>query len=190
MPKDNIQRAIDKGTGAGADAENYEAVVYEGYGPGGVALLIEAMTDNRNRTGAEVRHLLSKHGGNLGEPGSVAYLFDKKGVIVVDAERWTEDDLMPAIEAGAEDIAQDDTVFEIITEPRRRHRRARGARRGRASSRSPARSAGSPRRRSSSTRTARRRSSSSSTRSRTTTTSTRSTRTSTRPPRSSRRVAG
>jgi YebC/PmpR family DNA-binding regulatory protein len=117
MPKDNIQRAIDKGTGAGADAEAYETVVYEGYGPGGVALLIEAMTDNRNRTGAEMRHLLSKHGGNLGEPGSVAYLFDKKGIIVVDGERWTEDDLLPAIEAGAEDISQDDTVFEIVTEP-------------------------------------------------------------------------
>jgi YebC/PmpR family DNA-binding regulatory protein len=117
MPKDNIQRAIDKGTGAGADAENFESVVYEGYGPGGVALLIEAMTDNRNRTGAEMRHLLSKHGGNLGEPGSVAYLFDKKGVIVVDAERWTEDDLMPAIEAGAQDISDEDTVFEITTEP-------------------------------------------------------------------------
>ena len=117
MPKDNIQRAIDKGTGAGADAENWEAVVYEGYGPGGVAMLIEAMTDNRNRTGSEVRHLLSKHGGNLGEPGSVAYLFDKKGVIVVDAERWTEDDLMPAIEAGAEDISDDDGMWEIVTEP-------------------------------------------------------------------------
>jgi YebC/PmpR family DNA-binding regulatory protein len=117
MPKDNIQRAIDKGTGAGGDAENYEAVVYEGYGPGGVALLIEAMTDNRNRTGAEVRHLLSKHGGNLGEPGSVSYLFDKKGIIVVDAERWSEDDLMPAIEAGAEDIELDEKVFEIITDP-------------------------------------------------------------------------
>jgi YebC/PmpR family DNA-binding regulatory protein len=117
MPKDNIERAIAKGTGAGADAENYEAVVYEGYGPGGVAMLIEAMTDNRNRTGSEVRHLLSKHGGNLGEPGSVAYLFDKKGVVVVDAEKYSEDDLMPAIEAGAEDINQDEDVFEILTEP-------------------------------------------------------------------------
>src|SRR5688500_4208365 len=117
MPKDNIQRAIDKGTGAGADAESYEAIVYEGYGPGGVALLIEAMTDNRNRTGAEMRHLLSKHGGNLGEPGSVAYLFDKKGVAVVDAERWTEDDLMPAIEAGAEDISLEEEFFEIVTDP-------------------------------------------------------------------------
>ena len=117
MPKDNIERAIQKGVGAGADAESYEAVLYEGYGPGGVALLIEALTDNRNRTGAEVRHLLGKHGGSLGEPGSVSYLFDKKGVIVVDAERYSEDDLMAAIDAGAEDIAMDDDVFEVITEP-------------------------------------------------------------------------
>ncbi len=117
MPKDNIERAIAKGTGAGADAADWESVVYEGYGPGGVALLIEAMTDNRNRTGSEMRHLLGKHGGNLGEPGSVAYLFDKRGVIVVDAERWSEDDLMPAIEAGAEDIVQDEDVFEVLTDP-------------------------------------------------------------------------
>jgi YebC/PmpR family DNA-binding regulatory protein len=117
MPKDNIERAIAKGTGAGADGEAIEAVLYEGYGPGGVALLIEAMTDNRNRTGSDVRHLLSKHGGNLGEPGSVAYLFDKRGLIVVDGGRYTEDDLMPAIEAGAEDIGADDGVFEILTEP-------------------------------------------------------------------------
>ena len=117
MPKDNIQRAIDKGTGAGADAENYEDVLYEGYGPGGVALLIEALTDNRNRTGADVRHLLGKHGGNLGEPGSVAYLFDKKGVVVVSGEKHSEDDLMVAIEAGAEDIEVDDDSFEVITGP-------------------------------------------------------------------------
>jgi YebC/PmpR family DNA-binding regulatory protein len=117
MPKDNIERAIAKGTGEGADTDAIESVVYEGYGPGGVALLIEALTDNRNRTGSEVRHLLSKHGGNLGEPGSVAYLFDKKGVVVVDASRWSEDDLMVAIDAGAEDIAQDDDVFEILSEP-------------------------------------------------------------------------
>src|SRR5437588_2462641 len=117
MPKDNIERAISKGTGEGVDADQIEAVLYEGYGPGGVALLIEALTDNRNRTGADVRHLLSKHGGNLGEPGSVSYLFDKSGVIVVDAARYDENDLMPAIDAGAEDIALDDDVFEIITEP-------------------------------------------------------------------------
>jgi YebC/PmpR family DNA-binding regulatory protein len=117
MPKDNIERAIAKGTGEGGDADNYETVVYEGYGPGGVALLIEALTDNRNRTGADVRHALSKHGGNLGEPGSVSYLFDKRGVIVVDATRYDEDDLIPAIDAGALDIAVDEDVFEVITEP-------------------------------------------------------------------------
>jgi YebC/PmpR family DNA-binding regulatory protein len=117
MPKDNIERAIAKGTGAGADAESWESVMYEGYGPGGVALLIDALTDNRNRTGADVRHLLGKHGGNLGEPGSVAYLFDKRGVIVVDASKYGEDDLMVAIDAGAEDIALDEDVYEVITEP-------------------------------------------------------------------------
>jgi YebC/PmpR family DNA-binding regulatory protein len=117
MPKDNIERAIAKGTGAGADAEAYENVVYEGYGPGGVALLIEALTDNRNRTGSEVRHALTKHGGSLGEPGSVAYLFEKRGLVVVDAERYSEDDLLPAIEAGALDVSLDDDVFEILTEP-------------------------------------------------------------------------
>jgi len=117
MPKDNIERAIAKGTGEGVDADQIETVLYEGYGPGGVALLIEALTDNRNRTGADVRHILSKNGGNLGEPGSVSYLFDKRGVIVVDATRYDEDDLMPAIDAGAEDISRDDDVFEVITEP-------------------------------------------------------------------------
>jgi YebC/PmpR family DNA-binding regulatory protein len=117
MPKDNIERAIAKGTGAGADVDALENVMYEGYGPGGVALLIEAVTDNRNRTGADVRHLLSKGNGSLGEPGSVAYNFDKKGVIAVDGERYTEDDLMVAIDAGAEDISLDDDVYEIVTEP-------------------------------------------------------------------------
>ncbi|MGH2947387.1 MAG: YebC/PmpR family DNA-binding transcriptional regulator [Solirubrobacteraceae bacterium] len=117
MPKDNIERAIAKGTGEGADAEALEAVMYEGYGPGGVAILAEALTDNRNRTGSEMRHIFGKHGGNLGEPGSVAYLFEKKGVVVVDGERYTEDDLMAAIDAGAEDIAMDDDVFEVLCEP-------------------------------------------------------------------------
>ena len=116
MPKDNIERAIAKGTGAGADAETWEAVVYEGYGPGGAAMLIEALTDNRNRTGADVRHILGKNGGTLGEPGSVAYLFDKCGVIAVDAGRYDEDDLIVAIDAGAVDIAADDDVYEITTE--------------------------------------------------------------------------
>ena len=117
MPKDNIERAIAKGTGEGVDTDNIESVLYEGYGPGGVALLIEALTDNRNRTSAEIRHAFSKYGGNLGEPGSVAYLFDKRGVIVVDAGRYDEDDLIGAIDAGAEDIALDDDVFEVITPP-------------------------------------------------------------------------
>ena len=117
MPKDNIERAIAKGTGEGADTDRIETVLYEGYGPGGVALLIEALTDNRNRTGADVRHLLSKHGGNLGEPGSVSYLFDKQGVIVVDAARYDEDDLIPAIDAGALDISLDEDVYEVVTEP-------------------------------------------------------------------------
>ncbi len=117
MPKDNIERAIAKGTGEGGDADALEAVMYEGYGPGGVALLVEATTDNRNRTGSEVRHIFSKQGGNLGEPGSVAYLFDKKGLVVVDATRYSEDDLIVAIDAGAEDIVLDDDVFEIVSEP-------------------------------------------------------------------------
>jgi YebC/PmpR family DNA-binding regulatory protein len=117
MPKDNIERAIAKGTGEGGDASALEAVTYEGYGPGGVALLVGATTDNRNRTGSEVRHAFAKQGGNLGEPGSVAYLFDKKGVVVVDGERYSEDDLMIAIDAGAEDIGTDDELFEITCEP-------------------------------------------------------------------------
>ena len=94
-----------------------ETVIYEGYGPGGVALLIEAYTDNRNRTGADVRHLLTKHGGNLGEPDSVSYLFDKRGLVLVDASRYGEDDLLVAVEAGAEDIVADDAVLEVWTAP-------------------------------------------------------------------------
>ncbi len=117
MPKDNIERAIAKGIGEGLDADQIESVRYEGYGPGGVALLIEALTDNRNRTGADVRHAFSKHGGSLGEPGSVSYLFDKRGVIVVDASRYDEDELIVAIDAGAQDIVLDEDVYEIVTEP-------------------------------------------------------------------------
>jgi YebC/PmpR family DNA-binding regulatory protein len=117
MPKDNIERAIAKGTGEGGEADAIESVLYEGYGPGGVAVLVEALTENRNRTGADVRHAFSKNGGSLGEPGSVAYLFDKKGTIVIDAERYSEDDLMVAVESGAEDVITDEDVFEVITEP-------------------------------------------------------------------------
>jgi YebC/PmpR family DNA-binding regulatory protein len=115
MPKDNIERAIAKGTGADSDADAFEAVVYEGYGPGGVAVLVEALTDNR--TGSEIRHTFTKHGGNLGEPGSVAWTFEKKGEVVVDGSRYSEDDLLPAIDAGAEDVALDGDVWEIVTGP-------------------------------------------------------------------------
>lgn len=116
MPKDNIERAIAKGTGEGADAEALETVIYEGYGPGGVAILVEAVTDNRNRTGSEIRHAFSRQGGNLGEPGSVAYLFEKRGLIVVDATRYNEDQLMVAIDAGAQDILLDDDFFEVLSD--------------------------------------------------------------------------
>ncbi|MHB1468732.1 MAG: YebC/PmpR family DNA-binding transcriptional regulator [Solirubrobacteraceae bacterium] len=116
MPKDNIERAIAKGTGEGADGASIESVLYEGYGPAGVALLVETLTDNRNRTSADVRHLFTKFGGSLGEPGSVAYLFDRKGVIAIDADSCSEDDLIVAIEAGAEDVSTDEDVHEVVTE--------------------------------------------------------------------------
>lgn len=116
MPKDNIERAIAKGAGADKDAENYEEVIYEGYGPAGVALLIQTLTENRNRTGSDVRNMLTKSGGNLGEPGSVSWIFEKKGVIRVVGEH-IEDDFFPAIDAGAEDIVEDHGTFEIVTEP-------------------------------------------------------------------------
>jgi YebC/PmpR family DNA-binding regulatory protein len=117
MPKDNIERAIAKGAGNDADAAAWETAVYEGYAPGGVAVLVEALTDNRNRTGSEVRHIFSRSGGSLGEPGSVAWNFEKKGVVLVSAERHDEDDLMAAIDAGAEDLARDENVWEIVTAP-------------------------------------------------------------------------
>jgi YebC/PmpR family DNA-binding regulatory protein len=117
MPKENIERAIAKGSGEGGEADAIERVLYEGYGPGGVAVLVEALTENRNRTGADIRHAFSKHGGSLGEPGSVAYLFDKKGTIIIDASRYSEDELMVAVEAGAEDISTDEGVFEVVAEP-------------------------------------------------------------------------
>ena len=117
MPKDNIERAIAKGTGADSEGETFESILYEGYGPGGVAILVEALTDNRNRTGSEVRHAFTKFGGNLGEPGSVAWTFEKKGELVVDGSRYSEDDLLAAIDAGAEDVALDGDVWEIVTGP-------------------------------------------------------------------------
>jgi YebC/PmpR family DNA-binding regulatory protein len=115
MPKDNIQRAIDRGTGEGEDAAAIESVVYEGYGPGGAAILVETLTDNRNRTGSEIRHAFERHGGSLGEPGSVAWQFEKRGVILLDGERYGEEDLMPAIDAGAEDVSEDGDLLKITT---------------------------------------------------------------------------
>jgi YebC/PmpR family DNA-binding regulatory protein len=117
MPKDNIQRAIDRGTGEGGAGDQIERVVYEGYGPGGAAILVEALTDNRNRTGSEVRHAFDKHCGSLGEPNSVAWQFEKRGVILVDTSRYSEDDLIAAIDAGADDVAEDGDVLKVTSDP-------------------------------------------------------------------------
>lgn len=117
MPKDNIERAIKKGTG-GMDGVNYEEITYEGYGPGGVAVLVECMTDNRNRTVGEVRYFFSKSGGNMGESGCVSYMFDKKGSIIVEKSGVDEEKLLElALEAGAEDVVEDGDVFEVLTAP-------------------------------------------------------------------------
>jgi YebC/PmpR family DNA-binding regulatory protein len=117
MPIDTITRAIKRGTGE-LEGVNYEEITYEGYGIGGVAVMVETMTDNRNRTVAELRHLFSKNGGNLGESGSVAWMFDKKGYIVVDKEAKPEDELFEiVIEAGADDMQDEGDVFEIYTAP-------------------------------------------------------------------------
>ena len=119
VPVDNIERAIKRGAGAGADAARYEEVVYEGYAPGGVAMLVEAMTDNRNRTGQEVRHTFSRLGGNLGDPGSVAWMFNRKGFIVLEKDVSPDEDrLMEVIlEAGAEDLRDSDGQWEVVTPP-------------------------------------------------------------------------
>jgi YebC/PmpR family DNA-binding regulatory protein len=117
MPKENIDRAIKRGTGE-IEGVTYEEVVYEGYGPGGVAIIIEVLTDNRNRTVAEVRHIFDKYSGNLGESGCVAWMFDKKGVVALSAEGLTEDDVMElALEAGAQDVKSEGETFEITAEP-------------------------------------------------------------------------
>ncbi len=118
MPNDNIQRAIDKGTGAGADAEAIERVTYEGYAPGGVAVMVEVLTDNRNRAASDVRYIFSKNGGKLGTSGSVAYLFERKGVILVPKDNVDEDELMElALEAGAEDIEPMESDYRVVTAP-------------------------------------------------------------------------
>jgi YebC/PmpR family DNA-binding regulatory protein len=117
MPKDNIERAIKKGTGD-LEGASYEEILYEGYGPGGVAVLVETMTDNKNRTVADVRHYFSKSGGNLGESGCVGWMFDKKGVIVVDKETIDEEELLTlALDAGAEDVVEEDSSFQVVTAP-------------------------------------------------------------------------
>ncbi len=117
MPKDNIARAIKKGTGE-LEGEVYEEIIYEGYGPGGVAVLVDCMTDNKNRTVAEVRYFFSKSGGNLGESGCVSWMFDRKGSILIDKETIDEEKLMDlALEAGAEDVVDEESEFLVLTEP-------------------------------------------------------------------------
>ena len=117
MPKDNIERAVKKGTGE-LEGVNYEEITYEGYGPGGAAVLVESLTDNKNRTVAEIRNIFGKSGGNLGENGCVAWMFDKKGYIAVERSAVDEDTLMEtALDAGAEDIREDNGNFEVISEP-------------------------------------------------------------------------
>src|SRR5881397_2483075 len=118
MPKENIERAIARGSGADADANAYENVVYEGYGAGGVAILVEALTDNRNRTASDVRAAFSKHDGNLGSSGAVAWQFERRGVVLVDADGVDEDELMlAAAEGGADDIELDESTFQVTSAP-------------------------------------------------------------------------
>ena len=118
IPKDNIQRAIQKGAGA-LDGSNFEEVVYEGYGPAGVAMMVSTLTDNRNRTAADVRHAFSKYGGNLGASGCVGYMFQQKGIFVISKETGVEEDdlMMIALDAGAEDLKNEEECFEVVTDP-------------------------------------------------------------------------
>ena len=118
MPKDNIDRAIAKGSGADADASAFETVVYEGYGPSGVAVIVEALTDNRNRTASDVRHTFAKNDGNLGGSGAVSWLFERRGVVLVPADGTDEDELMlAAAEGGADDVALDGSSYQVLTAP-------------------------------------------------------------------------
>ncbi len=117
MPKENIERGIKRGTGE-IEGVNYEEVNYEGYGPGGVAVLIECLTDNKNRTVAELKHIFERHGGSLGEPGCVSWIFEKKGIIAIEVDKVDEDRLLEIVlEAGAEDVRNTGTQYEVITEP-------------------------------------------------------------------------
>ena len=118
MPKDNIERAIARGSGADADANAYETVVYEGYGAGGVAVIVEALTDNRNRTASDVRAAFSKHDGSLGGSGAVAWQFERRGLVLVDAEGVDEDDLtLAAAEGGADDVTRDGSTYQVTAAP-------------------------------------------------------------------------
>ena len=138
MPKDNIDRAIAKGSGTDSDSAAYETVVYEGYGPAGVAVIVEALTDNRNRTAGEVRHIFAKNDGNLGTSGAVAWLFERRGVVLVPADGADEDELtLAAAEGGADDVSLDGSCFEVLRGRRGARRRARGDRRRPASRSSP-----------------------------------------------------
>ncbi|MBA3365007.1 MAG: YebC/PmpR family DNA-binding transcriptional regulator [Actinobacteria bacterium] len=118
MPKDNIERAIARGAGSGADSNAFEQVIYEGFGPSGIALMVDALTDNRNRTASDVRHLFTKNDGNLGASGAVSWLFDRRGVILVSAAGVDEDELtLAAAEGGADDVALDGSSFQVSCEP-------------------------------------------------------------------------
>ena len=118
MPKDNIDRAIAKGSGADADASSFETVVYEGYGPSGVAVIVEALTDNRNRTASDVRHTFAKNDGNLGGSGAVSWLFERRGVVLVPAEGTDEDELtLAAAEGGADDVVRDGSSYQVLSAP-------------------------------------------------------------------------
>jgi len=118
MPKENIERAIARGSGTDSDAQAFETVVYEGYGPNGVALIVEALTDNRNRTASDVRHAFDKNDGNLGGSGAVSWLFERRGVVLVDADKADEDELtLAAAEGGADDVTRDGSTFQVTSAP-------------------------------------------------------------------------
>ena len=118
MPNDNIQRAIDKGTGAGADADTYERITYEGYAPGGVAVLVDVLTDNRNRAASDVRYLFSKNGGKLGTSGSVSFFLERKGGLLVPKDSADEEELMEvALDSGAEDVEEQENDYRVVTTP-------------------------------------------------------------------------
>jgi YebC/PmpR family DNA-binding regulatory protein len=117
MPKENIERAIARGSGQDADAATFETIVYEGYAAGGVAVIAEALTDNRNRTAAEVRHIFAKHDGNLGEAGSVAWLFERRGVVVVDGGADEDELTLAAADGGADDVQRDGSTWEVSAAP-------------------------------------------------------------------------